>query len=713
MTEVDPQYYLSILNDVEQLFKEQLGLYLLIAKSNELTIKIDIELEPIFQQITLHCKVNKKTANQINYNYHFVINEQSMSFIELYYFYYSTYITYFKEEEPNFIEVFIIPKIFDEIKKNPLISSEIQQLEIYDSRHSDKFKEYESETLRTIKSIGKDIKFVTKTIYDLSEKTKAIFEFLLTSIEKNNKYLNININIDEFLTHSQRKNIFELYYKRIVCDDLYATYKGYGKHALFFNWDYYRDLLLHYEDISLPNAISYSGFMSFGDYLPYFFMNDKISFQKYYDAIQSTPSLPSSPKIFTPYYINDPNKFSFINLSRDEKQNLLITPYGSKKQINSMARFYKHYATGVLKKQNEYKKILKIIKNFPRVFFHSDTFGIISLEIPSQKSLEGNRITLRLYIYNLTTQEIPNGLFHYYRSFKMDKEEDKFFSTLKQGTAIFEKLFNFYPFHPFFFNRMNYHMVLYSAKLLKIDNILHGDRLGYNVDPLINDLFFQMELPSSIDLDLVSTSLNSIKKNLLKEIIAKFIDDSAYLWVLTYIEKYLYLLALLENKLPKNERDFEGISDRFFSFIVAIQDSLERAINGHKDFRLIVGLPKLKDNLIADIYFPRTLGLYYCLNYNKVNRRLKIFKLNSISFNPIELHLIKKKTKEDLKLKRLKIRQTKQRDNLMKEVFIENVSSEQFNKIDALFYDLYPDLVKLHSLTHLFKKVSEYQGGLL
>jgi len=710
MSQSDSQYQLSTLNHLEYLFKKQLGLYLLLAKSNELTFKIYIELEPIYQDILLHCKINQKTANHINYNYNFIIDNKSLSFIEFYYYFLSTYQEHIDEEEhPNFIETIIIPRLFDEIKKNPQISSEIHQLKTYDSRHSNKFKEFEGKTLRKIMLKGKTLKLdITREIYDLSKQTIDLFKHILDSYEKP---FNIYINLDKFLDPKQRKYIFELYYKRLICDDLYEVYKGYQQKPLSFDWRRYRKLLLHYEQFHFSNAIPYSINLCFGDYLPFFFMNDKILFKKYLKAITQPTVRP--PQIYTPYYISNPNKFSFINLNKDVKRYLLEMPYGSKKQINSMTRFYKHYATGILEKQEVYKKILKTIKNYPRVFFHSDTFGVISLESPSQKSLEGNRITLRFFIYNLSTEKISEGLFHYYRSFKMDKEKDKFFSILKQGTAIFEKLFNFYPFHPFFFNRMNYHMVLYSAKIFAIDTIHPNFKLGYDVDPLLDDLFFQMEYPDTIDLDLISTSLDSIKNKLLRKISISFFNDSAYLWVLTYIEKYFYLLALLENKLPKIERNFEIIRDTFFSFINEIEDKLKAEVKDLEEFKLIIQLPKIADNLIDDIYFPRTLGLYYCLNYNKDARRLRIFKLNSISFNGIELYIIKKEFKKDPKLKLLKIRQTQQQDNLMKELFIENLSNEQFIKIKKLFSDLYPEFIRLHSLDLLVDEVNNYEGLIL
>ena len=711
MSQLDPQSQLSILNHLEHLFKKQLGLYLLLAKSNELSFQISIELEPIYQDIFLHCKINQKTANNINYNYNFIIDNKSLSFIELYYYFLSTYQDHIdKEEYPIFMESHIIPKIFAEIKKDPQISSEIQQLKIYDSRHSNKFKEYEGKTLRNITLKGKALKLdITREIYDLSKQTIGIFKELVKTFEERKDPFNIYLNLDNFYKANQRKNIFELYYKQIICDDLYYIYQSYNRNPLSFNWNSYRTLLLYYEQIHLSNAISYSTTVSFGFYFPFFFMTDKIAFNKYLDAITHP-----SKQVYTPYSIGKQNYFSFANLNKQTKTYLFELPYGTKKQINSMNRFYKNYvSSGITERENILMKIVKIIDNYPRVFFNSDTFGVISLEIPSQKSLEGKRITIRFFIYNLSTKDISEGLFHYYHSFKMDKEKDKFFTILKQGTTIFRELFHFYPFHPFFFNRMNYNIVLYTAKIFSFDTIAKGSKLGYDVDPLLDDLFFRMYYPDTIDLDLVSTSLGSIKNKLVRKIALSFLDDYAYLWVLTYIEKYFYLLALLENKLPKTERDFENMIDKFNLFILAIQDKLKAETDELEEFELIIQLPKIEDNLIDGLYFPRTLGLYYCLNYNENNRRLRILKLNSISFNDIELFLLKKEIKKNPKLKFLKIRQTQQQDNLMKELFIENVSFTQFERIKKLFYKLYPEFIQLHSTIHLPKKVVEFQEGKL
>lgn len=710
MSNLEPQSPLSTLNYLEHLFKKQLGLYLLLTKSNDLTLKIKIEFEPIYLDLSLHCKINQKTANHINYYYNFTIDNRSLSFVEFYHYLLSTYQDHIdKEKYPNFIETLILPKLFDEIKKNPQISSEIHQLRIYDSGHSNKFKEYESESLRKMISMGKTLKLdITREIYDLSKKTVEIFKFLLDGYENP---FDIYIVLDNHLDSKERKFIFELYYKRIVCDNLFQVYKGYNQRVLGFDWRRYRNPFFPLSQYYLSDAITYSINMSFGDYLPYFFMNDKILFDKYTKAI--TQPKVSKPQLYTPYSISKPNNYSFQNLGKDAKKYLFEIPYGSRKQINSITRFHKAYVTsGIQEKTKLYEKVLKTIKTYPRVFFHSDTFGIISLEIPSQKSLEGNRITLRFFIYNLSTTDVSEGLFHYYRSFKMDKEKDKFFSILKQGTAIFEKLFNFYPFHPFFFNRMNYHMLLYSAKIYNIDAIHPDFRLGYDVDPLLDDLFSQMEYPNTINLDIVLASHDSIKTKLINKVVDSFYEN-AYLWSITYIEKYFYLVALLVNKLPKIQRYFESITDPFPSFINEIEDKLKAEVKGIEEFKLIVQLPNVEDNLIDDIYFPRTFGLYYCLNYNNDNRRLRIFKLNSVSFNDIELYLIKKEFKKDPKLSLLRIKQTHQQNNLMKELIIENLSYDQFVKINNILYKSYPEFIKLHSLDDLHHNVIKFQEGKL
>jgi len=711
----------SNLFQLESIFKKQLAIYLLFSKSEQLSIPIDLIEEGEEFKFIIQCEnilrnreeVAGKNRVSIHFDYYFIIDKKQIDFISLYYMLYNKYMNFVIMYYPNYIETSIIPEILDKIKNSEKLKGAMQGLMIYDeNENNSKFSQFENSLREEIKKLGTEIEFSVKYGEDQSDllpKNETLLKILEKEFKTTGEY---DLDLEKHYGEDKIQ-LFEMYYKQYLTDNLlYYLNKDTKNFNLLSLINPEKPPFLIQNNKFIFNILFKDSNKTWiGQFFPYIFIENKKSYNSYKDIIKNLIlTFGSSKRVHTPFSIKNEDAFSFKNFTESEKLILYKTPVGKAKSRAEFSydRYVDNYLKGTLtpeeKKFN--KDILDILKTFPYFRFNGDTFAIISLEIMTAKSI--HKITIRGMIFNTSTEKESECLIHYKNAYELEQ-----ISTIKERLRklafMYNKLFNFYPYHPFFFNRKNIYSTLYTANALglSIEKSYNKNLIElYQIHTILDKLWDTYEVDKKEN---IIQYKDEVEKELLERI-TKVYKDQLYLWMIIYIEKYYYYRGMEQEAKNYNNKRKWNFTKNFDDFILKVESRLNQETSGEIKHKIMA---KARNTPSKFSFIPITDGLYYLCLFSSKQNQLKIIKLNCISFFPYEL-IYFQKFLQKIGISVKKIIEFKVPKNFCKGILINNISQQDFEKITTKFMGtsynehFYDDLLMAHD----FSKMEEFQEKL-
>ena len=259
-------------------------------------------------------------------------------------------------------------------------------------------------------------------------------------------------------------------------------------------------------------------------------------------------------------------------------------------------------------------------------------------------------------------------------------------------------MIDFYPYHPYFFNRRNHYALLYTAFTLGVKP---------DSEAVMTELEKLYLTPDGLNVLWEQNTTKGLKlseeavKNTLMEKIKQVLDRKLYLWAMIYIEKYQYFIVMIENEKKFNDRSRYIVKDKFHRFLKELSDWLSQKSekkNKHKFWIISRSLAGSSQNYYI---YGLSAGLYYFLDYDVNNKRLFIIKLNCISFFPEEIEVFKEGLEGMEGVKKVNTFEFKVHNNFMKGLLISELEPDIVERLIENLdgYTVYFFLQKAHRLS--------------
>ncbi|MFX1453792.1 MAG: hypothetical protein ACFFDB_00320 [Promethearchaeota archaeon] len=714
---------------IEYSFNKLLASYILFSNldkfSSQITIgngrkfKFSIKCDNISREKKLTLGKNEVS---ISFDLIFIVEKENLTFIKFYYKLSDIY----KQNlnfNPNYLIENIIPEILLKIKASKSLKASSKNLLEYDEKNKGVFKKFENIILQDIKRHqGIYFRFkeeIHDKFFDISPENYEIIEFLIEEFKKQN---HAHIDISE-LYNDKEQYLFELYYKQVICDDIsYQLQQPKNYH------------LLSLKDPNLEEHGAKEGLLATENtiFLGRIFqevikgeLKDPEDIENY-NKISKVFDNYLTDHTNTPYSILFAENFNHKTFTAREILYLYKNPIGKGKSrgVFPYNRFKENYLKGTLTKDQ--KDFIERIKNtlgfsrtvfgkesddyptktFPRLFFNGDTFGIISLENLTNTT---SSINLRVIVFNTSSKAEIDCLYHFKNSWNFSKSS-LILKRVREQKYLIEKLFDFYPYHPFFFNRKNYYARFYTA--FALGESPSSKSLDEKLDNLYltsQELDILWKINSLEGINLKATG-DAIKIILIEQVLDAY-NKNLFLWMMIYLEKYQHFLGMVENNKPFASRNKWTPQTKFGDFIEDVEKYLNENFQDDRSFKIVVNSIAKSSKKYSVVGV--SAGLYILLIYYKKSSIMHIIKLNCSSFSSEEVEFFSKVL--EFSESGLKIEEFQVPSNFMRGLRVSGMDFDTFKDLTKKPYNwiqphtnrsVYDFLLKAHKLSEMnvFKK---------
>jgi hypothetical protein len=732
---------------IQQRFETLLGHYLLFSNKSSLSISISLKGKADSDnkiELSLNCSISESSASEVSYSYFFERENNRLSFVSFYLLIMEKHSHLVNKYKPNYIEKYILPELFEKVKSCPEIEEHYTDFLTYEKSYKNNgFQNCEQSLLREINDLGmtllegvssQKLKNTESTLLITDKNKKFIQKYLEGKFRgaqvykdsiKSALFSRMMDAIENEINYENPHQIFEIFYKRIVCEDL-AQHKAIEIKTLntksipdMFRFTSFIDIYCYATEIT-PSGLMVESFdhieinLSIGEAFDKLYPKDSSERALYKNQIKEFfEEAKRNGSIHLPYALGGKTQKNYKNLTRSEKKALYDNHFASSSyRLNAYKKFIEIYFLKNKKDQTKNERAFRETLNdtfnnsFPLIYNIGDVYGLIACEVYQKETKIHPRVALYnslsrgkhnnyLWIPDLKARELTNiGV--------LVKQINK----IKE--KIFDPLFNYYPYHPFFLTsesnyvRLYIHSVLYKNEYKfetleeAVDyftsfRIASGGDVGAEILSALYSKMLETYLDSTFNIakQRVEKVVKVVAQNLNLKI-ADAIIHNLYLLVGGYIELFLYFLTEINNHYPDYISEYEiekyfnqymdATENKSFSIGNDVSDNLSY-LNYMKKVYVEGQIENVVDfgSYQSHHRFSLSHGFYLLFIYHQSANYVEIINLSCVSFPKQSKEKVKEIVDHSFESKH-KVIFSIAKNNLMNTIYIKDVSEHQFTE---------------------------------